>query len=341
MNQEAPFTQVIFFLAYLGVFNGLVLSAYYLVKRNRQVSDIYFSLLILTLCARIGKSVFLYFNRDADKLILQIGLSFCVFVGPLLYFYVQSVLKKENTFKRSNQLQLAVWAIFILTIGIIYPYRTHPQPWNPNIVKVIYLIWTAYVMLTLVELKGVFSKVFNSKLSKDESWVLIVTLSVLLILLLFQSALYFGFSYIAGALAFTFLFYILGFRVLYAAKRKKSKITIAKDQAKSIQKTLDDHMESNKPFKNPKLKLEDLANAIDQPAYVISQVLNNGDTNGFTDYVNQHRITEAKELILASDHLSLDGVGKEAGFHSKSTFYPAFKKKTGMTPAQYRKNSRK
>lgn len=54
------------------------------------------------------------------------------------------------------------------------------------------------------------------------------------------------------------------------------------------------------------------------------------------EYVTGKRIEKAKTLILMGEH-SLAQVALETGFCSQSHFTAAFKKSTGKTPAQYRK----
>ena len=39
--------------------------------------------------------------------------------------------------------------------------------------------------------------------------------------------------------------------------------------------------------------------------------------------------------LLKSVVLSMDGIGKKAGFSTRSNFYNAFKTETGMTPSEY------
>ena len=57
------------------------------------------------------------------------------------------------------------------------------------------------------------------------------------------------------------------------------------------------------------------------------------------EYKNRIRIEHAKEL-LENTNDSVSEIGKKTGFMSDAYFCDAFKKKTGMSPNQYRKNNR-
>jgi AraC-like DNA-binding protein len=52
---------------------------------------------------------------------------------------------------------------------------------------------------------------------------------------------------------------------------------------------------------------------------------------------NSYRIEMAKEILNSPDYnkLTIDAIAEKAGFNSKSPFYIAFKKHTGMTPKVY------
>ncbi len=72
------------------------------------------------------------------------------------------------------------------------------------------------------------------------------------------------------------------------------------------------------------------------PSYQLSQFLNDNLGKSFTEFINSHRIEEAKKLIQSNLEYTLDAIGSESGFNSKSTFYGAFKRTMGMTPRTYR-----
>lgn len=91
-------------------------------------------------------------------------------------------------------------------------------------------------------------------------------------------------------------------------------------------------------FRNPNLKLNDLAHEINVSPHQLSQLLNDRLSKSFTLYVNEYRIEEACKILSAAENLTIEAIGEEVGFNSKSTFFSAFKKLKGMTPAMYQQS---
>jgi len=94
--------------------------------------------------------------------------------------------------------------------------------------------------------------------------------------------------------------------------------------------------ESN-PFLNPALTLVEVAKIIKVTPQQLSQVVNEKTNLNFTNYINTYRIEKAKEILTSHDFSkhTIDSIAEMAGFQSKSPFYLAFKKHTGMTPKEY------
>jgi len=104
-------------------------------------------------------------------------------------------------------------------------------------------------------------------------------------------------------------------------------------------KELETLCKSNKIYRDNTLNRERVANNLGISAGYLSQIINEITGENFTTYVNKYRVEAVKEMILDSEfkNYSLLSIGLESGFPSKSTFYKAFKKVTGMTPNSYRK----
>lgn len=73
----------------------------------------------------------------------------------------------------------------------------------------------------------------------------------------------------------------------------------------------------------------------------LSQVLNDNMGKNFTVFINEYRINEACNIIVSDNKLTLEGIGYEVGFNSKSTFFSTFKKLKGTTPAMFLQNASK
>lgn len=94
-------------------------------------------------------------------------------------------------------------------------------------------------------------------------------------------------------------------------------------------------------FLDSNLHLEGIAEILDISKGHLSRTINSELGMSFSDYVNSFRIDEAKLYLRHPDfsNYTLEAIGLEAGFNSKSTFYSTFKKFTGLTPLQFKNSS--
>jgi len=93
-------------------------------------------------------------------------------------------------------------------------------------------------------------------------------------------------------------------------------------------------------FENPKLNLAEFAQLLGVNTNYISQLINSETGLNFNRYLNQKRVLEAARRLEDTRFkaYTVEGIGQTVGFHSKSSFYAAFKEQWGCSPAVYRKN---
>lgn len=120
--------------------------------------------------------------------------------------------------------------------------------------------------------------------------------------------------------------------------QKNSKTTLTNDNVyfTELQKLISE----KRIYKNPNLSLTTVAEQLSISSNYLSQLINQVTQTSFTDYINSYRVNEAKEMLKNSTYknYTIVAIALEAGFNSKSAFYTAFKKVTGKTPTDYRKN---
>jgi AraC-like DNA-binding protein len=100
------------------------------------------------------------------------------------------------------------------------------------------------------------------------------------------------------------------------------------------------HMIIEKPFLNSSITIHDISSAIEVPVRDLSLLINHNLEQHFYDFINSYRIEYAMVVLKDSSksRLTISEILYEAGYNSKSSFNSAFKKHTGSTPTQYRKN---
>ncbi|TDQ08058.1 helix-turn-helix domain-containing protein [Pedobacter metabolipauper] len=100
---------------------------------------------------------------------------------------------------------------------------------------------------------------------------------------------------------------------------------------------LDEYVSTYEPFKIQGLTISDLARQLDMPLYHLSYLLNHSYNKRFSDFINDHRIDFIKRRLKSENwkEYTFEGLATEAGFTSRSNFFNAFKKCTGLSPSEY------
>lgn len=116
---------------------------------------------------------------------------------------------------------------------------------------------------------------------------------------------------------------------------------LKKEQAIQYAEDLINYMNTTEVWKDTELNIKKLSEYTNIQSHFITQILNENLNKNFNTFVNEYRIEYAKELIKSSkyDSWSFLSISFESGFNSKATFNSFFKKQTGMTPSEYKKQN--
>lgn len=110
------------------------------------------------------------------------------------------------------------------------------------------------------------------------------------------------------------------------------------DLAQSIQNL----MLQQKPYLQSNITAEQFAHLLGRSAREVSVVLNQHFEQNFFEFINTHRVNEAKALLASPKHATtpISDILTMAGFNSQSAFQRFFKRITHMSPSEYRQQYR-
>ena len=113
---------------------------------------------------------------------------------------------------------------------------------------------------------------------------------------------------------------------------------IKSERQKQLFDDIQSYVLEHKKFTDPYLSLESLAKELKISKGHLSFLINTYSGQNFSDYINELRVVQVKKWILDHDFVNytIESIGLESGFNSKSTFYNAFKKFTDLTPSQFK-----
>lgn len=133
---------------------------------------------------------------------------------------------------------------------------------------------------------------------------------------------------------------------LFALKHDKTVAEDANDHSElavnaELKEKLTQAMVNEKLFLKIDLTINDVAKAVSTSPKKVSGCVNKAFGTNFSEWVNRYRVDAVKEKINSpkNDYLTIEAIGQESGFKSRSAMYAAFKKFTGESPASLRQLS--
>lgn len=330
---------------------------------KKYVSRIFFLILLFIISLEIlfgllyqTQSIFTYPH------FLRINTPFVLAIAPLLYLCIKHFLSNERSFRKKD-----LWHFLPLLLTFLYFL---PLYFSSAAIKLDYLdimfnhvhsdslIFGGtrrvqqfiYLIATALLIKKDQSKL-RSLLKNSYFRILFALTFLIAAMWVFDMyRILFNFEFYMGVINTV----LMSSALIYLTIKLLSKEAIFQDNApnkyassglslngeQEVLSKIQDLFKSQKAYTNQHLTLAGLASKLSMPSPYISQTINNQLGVSYNDFVNKHRVEEAQRLLQdsANHNLTLVYIAQSSGFKSSSAFNSAFKKVTGITPSEFRKN---
>lgn len=115
------------------------------------------------------------------------------------------------------------------------------------------------------------------------------------------------------------------------------KVSSEEEENKKIFQELNRIVVQDQLYLSPELSREDLAQIVHLNNARFARMIRECTGTNFNGYINELRITYAIKLMKKCPNYTIRAIADESGFNSTPILYNLFKKKTGMTPYEFKK----
>ena len=332
------------------------------VKSNKRLANQLFALFLL-LTAFDFSGFFLSNTLNDYPVLKALKTSSSLLQMPAFYLYVLATCYSDFKLQLKHFLHTILFLLFFIIFKI-----TSISDQSLLLFTIIgelqYYAYIIFIFVSLRKYNTVYLENYSDHDNDAYKWLFQITLFFFfahLFVLIKLAVLYFGkdenllqniYLLISTVALFTICWFVL--KALYRPQLftgvkialKPIESTLDKTKAKHQKITIPDesivilttYMESNEPYLDFELTLQKLALQINMPEKQLSLLINQKIGKHFFDFINEYRIEHAKRLLKDEPQLTVLEILYQVGFSSKSSFYTAFKKETGLTPLDYRKS---
>lgn len=227
------------------------------------------------------------------------------------------------------------------------------------------IVYIALSIRLFYRLKGIIRSNFSSYLTNDVSWLkkflfcCFGLISFDLLITFYEVLFGYFVNWDTGYITIVILIFLVSYLGYHGIKqsvvslpdfileessgiakvKSGSNMVLTNEEAKDLSKKLEEVLADQKPYLLPDITLVHLAKLVGTTDKKLSTLLNQGLKTSFYDFINKHRVQTVTEKLKSTeyDKFSMLGIAHDSGFNSKSSFYRAFKKETGVSPVEYKK----
>ena len=362
----------------LGVAQALLLASVLLsVKRGNRTANRLLAAFVIVIAIGVGGAtlasdqfILLYPH------LLKIQDPFYFLGAPLLFLYVRTLITRRARSGKKDLLHFVPFALCLLYLTPFYfqsgaaklfSVRSHFNFWQRwSYVRSATLIVQFIIYLALTaSLLAAYTRRLKRQISPADKSVLfqvrfllasLTALWVIGILKFLLTSINPAYNDIAAVdllvpASLSVFVYAMGYIALIKPEvvtgindsppppKKYEQSTLTLERRDAYLKRLLDLMEKGRPYTDGGVTLQKLAKTLAISPHHLSQIINEQLNQNFFDFINYHRIEEAKRMLVdpARPHYSILAISEDVGFNSKSAFNAAFKKHTDMTPSEFRK----
>ncbi|NDV44199.1 helix-turn-helix domain-containing protein [Flagellimonas sediminis] len=116
---------------------------------------------------------------------------------------------------------------------------------------------------------------------------------------------------------------------------KYIKSGLTESLSQELKESLYSIFHDEKLYRRNDISLDLVAEKLGTTRHNASQLINEHFQMSFHEFVNSHRINDAKKLLERENERNIIDIAYEVGYNNKVSFNKAFKKDTNLTPSQY------
>ena len=354
------------FIDWMNIFLLTFFSGYFLFSRKQSLHTRLITLFLLLLA--LSNLLFIlkvyyevgYINRI--KWLRHSDIAIYFLLNPIIYFYTVSLIDTDFKFKKTHLWQLIPFIFFLFLPNLNICLKSLLQ------VRTLYaskFVSFALPVQTIVYLLAALQKIssyghrlgISGKLNDKNkvSWLKVVIIGLLIewlafnlynlhfMLISYKIPYLFTSMHILALIINIILIYVglhFGsvFRITRVLRNYGAELT--DEDMNQYLENLKVYMNFEKPYLNPDITLELIAEAVNIKPRILSRIINGKLNKNFKEFVNEYRLEESIAQLKNNKYQAktILEILYDSGFNSKSTFYNLFEKYTGQSPVQFRKS---